>query len=84
METLEFHDGTVVNGHVIETNGMLFVYLDSGTMAESFPLLNAPDKTSIITANRYGQITTYTGYNHLKAISEETGGTVSAALIKTV
>lgn len=81
-EKLVLNDGTELAGHVLETNGVLFVYLYDKTLAEGYPLLSVPEKTRVIVATRYGQEKTYTGYNHLYCIKEEYGGMLSAGLQK--
>ena len=43
METLTLNDGTVLNGHALESDGVLWIYLDEGTLTNSFPILNDPD-----------------------------------------
>ena len=84
QEKLTLNDGTELSGHAHTDGLFLYVYLMNNTMTASFPLLNAPEKTSHITGNQYGQITEYTGYTHLKSISEESGGMVSAVLRREV
>jgi hypothetical protein len=84
METLTLNDGTVFDpAHAIEVNGILYVYLDNGiTLAEAFELLADPEKTSVITGNAYGNITTYEGYTDLFCIRREDDGQVNAGLKK--
>lgn len=82
METLTLNDGTVLNGHALESDGVLWVYLDEGTLTNSFPILNDPDKTIRIHEDRYGELTDYVGYRHLFCIREEDGGMLSAGLRK--
>ena len=81
-ETLTLNDGTVLTGHLLETETRLFVYVWEKTLAEAFELLNDPEKTKKIVADRYGETKTVKGYKHLVSISEETGGMVSASLKK--
>ena len=83
-ETIRLSDGTVMNGNVIESDGRLYVYLNGSTMTAAFPLLNDAEKTAVIVATQFGEDTTYRGYNHLTAISEEDRGMVSAVLKRTV
>lgn len=84
QEKLTLNDGTELAGHVIEDGMNLFVYLDNNTILAAFPILSDPEKTENIVAFRNGQTTEYTGYTHLKSISEENGGRVSAVLLKEV
>jgi hypothetical protein len=83
-ETLTLNDGTVLAGHANESDDVLYVYLENTVMAAAYPYLSDPEKTRRITANRFGVISEYVGYNHLKAISEEAGGMVSAVIRKAV
>lgn len=81
--TITLNDGTVLTGHMNENAGQLFIYLREITMAESFELLNDPEKTRIIKADLRGEKSTARGYTHLRAISEEMGGDmICAAMIK--
>ena len=81
-EKLTLNDGTELTGHAIEANERLFVYIWGKTLAEVFELLNDPEKTKKITANRYGETQTIRGYKHLCSVSEETGGMIAASLKK--
>lgn len=81
-EKLTLNDGTELTGHMLETESRLFVYVWEKTMAEAFELLNDPERTKKIVADRYGATQTVKGYKHLVSISEEAGGMVSASLKK--
>lgn len=81
-EKLTLNDGTELMGHLLETETRLFVYIWEKTLAEAFELLNDPEKTKKITANRYGETQTVKGYKHLVSISEETGGMIAGSLKK--
>ena len=70
-EKLILKDGTELHGHQIETEIRLFLYVFDKTMAEVFELLNDPEKTKIITWNRYGETGKVTGYKRLMSISDE-------------
>lgn len=80
-ETLILNDGTQLNGHAIETDGTLWLYLNAGTMGDVFSLLNDPEKTKVIKASQYGAEKAYKGYKHLFCIREETTQ-ISAGLRK--
>lgn len=84
METLTLNDGTVLNGHLIETETRLFLYIYGNTMTEVFNLLIDPEKTKVIQAERYGAKTTVRGYKRLSSISDDNGadGMVCAGLRK--
>ena len=82
METLTLNDGTELNGHLIETETRLFLYIYEKTMAEVFGLLIEPENTRIIKENRNGTIKTIRGYKHLMSISDEGGNLISASLKK--
>ena len=47
-ETLKLNDGTKLGGHALLSDGTLWIYLDSSTLADAFPLLNDPEKTKRI------------------------------------
>lgn len=79
METLTFNDGTVITGHCLESDGILFMYMYSVTLIQAFGVLSVPAKTNKIKEIRNGQETNYTGYNHLFSIREESG-MITAAL----
>ena len=81
-ETLKLNDGTKLGGHALLSDGTLWIYLDSSTMADAFPLLNDPEKTKRITETRWGEKTVFTGYSHLFCIREESEGMLSAGLRK--
>ena len=81
-QTLTLNDGTVLAGHAFEVDGVLYVYIDSGTLKSVFPLLSERSKTAVITAEDYGSERTYEGYTKLFALREETDGTVNACLRK--
>ena len=83
-QTLTLNDGTVLAGHAFEVDGVLYVYLDHGTMKSVFPLLSERSKTSVIRAESYGTVTVFEGYTKLFALREETDGTVNACLRKRV
>lgn len=82
METLTLNDGTVLNGHLIETDGRLFLYVYDLSMAEVFTLLIQPAKTEKIIANRNKQEQVVMGYRKLVSVSDEGGGMISGALKK--
>ena len=83
-ETIRLSDGTVMSGNVIESDGRLYVYLNDTTLVAAFPLLANAEKTAVMVATQYGEETTYRGYSHLTAISEEDRGMVSAVMKKAV
>ena len=82
METLTLNDGTVLNGHLIETETRLFLYIYGKTMTEVFNLLIDPEKMRVIKEDRNGEKRTVRGYKHLVSISEEIGGMVCTILTK--
>lgn len=81
-EKLTLNDGTELVGHLLELDTRLMLYVYDQTMGDLFPLLNDPDKTKVIKAERYGIKQTVRGYKHLCSISEENGGMISASLRK--
>lgn len=83
-DKLIFGDGSEWTGHVLETDGRLFVYLYGTNLTDAFALLNDPTNTKTIKWKRYGQEGKITGYKHLCSISEESGGAMIAAMLKKV
>lgn len=82
-EKLTLNDGTELTGHLLETDSRLFLYIYGGlSIGEVFPLVNDPERTKKITAERYGQTQTVRGYKNLMSISVESNGMISAALKK--
>ena len=81
-EKLTLNDGTELQGHAIETETRLFVYVWGKTLTEVFELLNDPEKTKRIIAERYGEMQTFRGYKRLMSISDEGSGMISASLKK--
>lgn len=81
-EKLTFNDGTEVQGHQLETETRLFVYLFGVTLEEAFDLLKVPENTKVIKWERYGQTGTVRGYKILMSISVEQGGMIAASLKK--
>lgn len=79
---LTFNNGTEVQGHQLETETRLFVYLFGVTLEEAFDLLKVPDNTKVIKWERYGQTGTVRGYKTLMSVSVEQGGMISASLKK--
>lgn len=81
-EKLTLNDGTELNGHLIETETRLFLYVYDMQMDEVFNLLYDPEKTKKIVAERGGEKTTVKGYKVLMSISVETSNMISASLKK--
>ena len=79
-EKLTLNDGTELNGHALQSGADLFLYVHGMTLAELYPILSDAEKTVKIDEDRYGDQTTYTGYNYLYCIREERTGMVSAGL----
>lgn len=80
---ITLNDGTVLTGHVLETENRLFLYIYGGlTLGEVFQAVNDPDKTKKITVGEGDTVTIYKNYKHLCAISEESMGMISAVLKK--
>ena len=81
-EKLTLNDGTELEGHLIETDIRLFVYVWNRSLGDVFALLNDPEKTKKIVEERFGQSKTVKGYKRLMSISDEGNGMVSASLKK--
>ena len=73
METVTLNDGTVLNGHCIETDTALFVYLDGLPIMDGILLFADETKTSRIVAVNHGHEHIYEGYTRLSAASSEYG-----------
>lgn len=72
-EKLILKDGTELRGHQIEASERLFVYIFDKTLTDVFPLLSDPEKTKVISWERYGQTGTVKGYIRLMSLSDENG-----------
>lgn len=70
-EKLTFVNGTEVEGHGIETDARLILYLYNASMTDMFNLLNNPENVGTITWVRYSDSGKWTGYKHLMSISIE-------------
>ena len=83
-ETLTLNDGTELAGHLLERGEKLYLYVTGVTLREAFELLDDPEKTKVIQAERYGAKTTVRGYKRLFSISDDNGadGMVCAGLRK--
>ena len=82
-ETVTLNNGAQFNGHVLESGGVLFVYLNGGTLADYFSVFNTPNNVEKITEKKYDETTVYTGYELMYYISEERGNRISIGLRKT-
>lgn len=83
MTKLTLNDGTEIpDGYAIENSGALMVFIPGMALADGFALLNNPENTSRIRAEQYGQETTFSGFNHLYSLREESGGLLSAGIRK--
>lgn len=71
-EKLILRDGTVLEGHMLETEAWLFLYIKGISLADAFRLLIEPENTKVIRAEQYGTKTTVRGYKRLCSISDET------------
>ena len=75
METLTLNDGTIVDGHILESadGTLIFVYLDGMKILDGVVLFSDPAKTAVITAMNHGNEHVYQGYTELKSASDEYG-----------
>lgn len=80
METLTFANGQVVNGHCLETDDRLWLYMEKISLMDAFSLLSNPENYRTIRAFRYSTEREITGYTHFYCISEEANGMVSAGI----
>lgn len=81
-EKLTLNDGTEIQGHMIETEIRMFMYMYGITLQEAFELLIDPEKTEKIAWERYGETGTVEGYTKLMSISVENYGTMICAGLK--
>lgn len=70
-EKLILRDGTELEGHLLETEAWLFLYIKGISLADAFRLLIEPENTQVIRAEQYGTETTVRGYRRLCSISDE-------------
>lgn len=80
-EKLTLNDGTEIAGYLIETAGVLLLYMNEITFEEAFELLNNSENVKKIKAERYGTTQTIRGYKELYTLSKEPGF-ISAGLRK--
>lgn len=80
-EKLTLNDGTEIAGHLLESSGVLFLYMYEITFEEAFELLNNPENVKKIKAERYGATQTVRGYKELYTLSKE-NGLISAGIRK--
>lgn len=81
-EKLTFANNVEVEGHGIETDSLLILYLFETTLTEMFTLLNNPKNVGKIAWVRYSDSGQWTGYKHLMSISIEANGMICASLKK--
>ena len=81
-EKLILANGAEILGHLIETGGILFLYMYEVNLEEAFGLLIEPENVSTIRWERYGATGEVSGYSHLYTITEERDGMISAGLKK--
>ena len=82
MDKVILNNGDELNGHVLETETRLFVYLFGISLTEAFELLNNPENTKMIKWERYGTKGTIKGYKRLMSISVEQDNMICASLKK--
>lgn len=78
-EQLTLNDGTEIRGHVSAGTGRIFLYLYGVTLAAAFALLNDPGKVCLIHEEVRGEAHEYSGFTHLRAVSEEMDGQMICA-----
>lgn len=66
-------NGSVYDGHCLESDDRLFVYLDGLTIMDGFRIFSDPDNYATIHEVSYGVERDYTGYNTLIAVNGEYG-----------
>ena len=75
METLKMMDGTVLEGHILESgNGRtIFVYINNMSVVDGVTIFANRAKTGRIIATNHEAQHIYEGYTHLYAASNEFG-----------
>ena len=73
METLTLNDGTELNGHCMQDDRNLFVYLDNMTVLQGVVIFGDPEKTSRIVEMNHGVEHVYEGYTEIYSASHEYG-----------
>lgn len=81
MEKLTLADGTQIEpAHVIADGGTLWFYLENGiSFADAYTAMADPNKTSRITADRFGESKTYDGFTDLFCLRKD-DDTISGGL----
>ena len=82
MDKVIMNNGDELNGHLIETETRLFLYLFNISLSDAFGLLIDPENTKVIKWERYGAKGTVKGYKRLMSISEEQNSMICASLKK--
>lgn len=82
MEQLILNNGTIIEGHLIETGGNLFLYMYGISLQIAFEQLNNPQNVVSIQWKNAGDTVTVTGYKHLHSIAKESATLVTAMLRK--
>lgn len=75
METLTLNDGTVVNGHILNSGDgqTIFVYLTGMSLIDGFTLFSDTEKTINIVSKSHGEERVYYGYTILWSANAEYG-----------
>lgn len=73
METVTLNDGTVLNGHCIQSGKKLYVYLDRMSVIDGVTIFADPKKLETITELNHGVEHIYKGYTQLNAVSSDFG-----------
>lgn len=79
---LVFKTGIEIPGHALESNGNLWIYIDSSTLSDAYTLLSNTENTEQIKTVLSESETVFDGYTHLFVIREEDDGRVNAGLKK--
>lgn len=80
IDTIKLNDGTVIEGHLHESNGILFVYMYGLTFKQGFDLLIVPENVSSIEWSRFGEKGVVTGYTTLFSSTIDDSGMISSAI----
>ena len=82
MESIELNNGSRFSGHVLESNGVLFIYLNGGVLSDYFSVFNMPSNVEKIIEEKNGAVNVYVGYTHMYYMSEERANRISIGLKK--
>ena len=79
-DTIKLNNGTVIEGNLHESGGILYVYMYGLTFKQGFDLLIVPENVSSIEWSRFGETGVVTGYTTLFSSTIDDSGMISSAI----